>query len=78
MTYRAPIRDLAFALETTPGMEALTAAFPDYDADTARAVLEAAGQMSAELLAPLNTVGDRRHPVLKDDQVTASPGFAVT
>ena len=76
MTYRAPIRDLAFALETTPGMEALTAAFPDYDADTARAVLEAAGQMSAELLAPLNTVGDRRHPVLQDDQVTASPGFA--
>ncbi|WP_122466205.1 acyl-CoA dehydrogenase [Brevundimonas lutea] len=76
MTYRAPIRDLAFALETTPGMEALTAAFPDYDADTARAVLEAAGQMSAALLAPLNTVGDRRHPVLQDDQVTASPGFA--
>ena len=77
MTYRAPIRDLAFALETTPGMQALTAAFPDYDAETVSAVLEAAGQMSEQLLAPLNTVGDRRHPVLQADQVTASPGFAV-
>ncbi len=75
MSYRAPIRDLTFALETTPGIDALRAAFPDYDSDTARAVIEAAGEMSAKLLAPLNAVGDRQPPMLKDDQVSASPGF---
>ena len=35
MTYRAPVRDIAFSLTEVAGVNALaaTGAFPDYDAD---------------------------------------------
>lgn len=48
MSYRAPVRDLAFALEAVAGIDqvAATGAFPDYDGDVMGAVLEAAGQFS--------------------------------
>ena len=46
MTYRAPVRDLAFTLQAVAGIDrvAATGAFPDYDADLMGAVLEAAAQ----------------------------------
>ena len=60
MTYRAPVRDLAFSLTAIAGIEdvAATGAYPDYDADLMGAVLEAAGSFSEEVLAPLNRPGD--------------------
>ena len=78
MTYRAPVRDLAFTLESVAGMAdvAATGAFPDYDADVAGAVLEAAGQFSEEVLAPLNRVGDQKGSTYANGAVTAAPGFA--
>ena len=78
MTYRAPIRDLAFALEAVAGIEqvAATGAFPDYDADVMGAILEAAGQFSEEVLAPLNRPGDLNGAKYANGAVTAAPGFA--
>ena len=78
MTYRAPVRDLAFTLEAVAGMAdvAATGAFPDYDADVALAVLEAAGQFSEEVLAPLNRIGDQKGSTYANGSVTAAPGFA--
>lgn len=78
MTYRPPVRDLAFTLETMAGMDALaaTGAFPDYDGEVMRAVLEAAGQFSEEVLAPLNRIGDQKGATFADGNVTAAPGFA--
>lgn len=78
MTYRAPVRDIAFALEAVAGISdvAATGAFPDYDADVSAAVLEAAAQFSEEVLAPLNRVGDLNPATIVDGNVTASPGFA--
>lgn len=78
MTYRAPVRDLAFTLESVAGMAdvAATGAFPDYDADVAGAVLEAAGQFSEEVLAPLNRIGDQKGSTYANGAVTAAPGFA--
>jgi len=78
MTYRAPIRDLAFALESVAGIDqvAATGAFPDYDSDVMGAILEAAGQFSEGVLAPLNRVGDLNPATIIDGNVTASPGFA--
>ena len=59
MTYKAPVRDLLFALtgrrRTSAGS---TSAFPAADAETVAAVLEAAGAFAAEVLAPLNRPGD--------------------
>ena len=78
MTYRAPIRDLEFCLEAIAGLPqvAATGAFPDYDADTGRAILEAAAHFSENVLAPLNRAGDQTGAKLVDGSVTAAPGFA--
>ena len=77
MSYRAPVRDLAFALEAVAGIDQVvaTGAFPDYDADVMGAVLEAAGQFSEQVLAPLNRPGDLAGAKYADGAVTAAPGF---
>ena len=77
MSYRAPVRDLAFALEAVAGIDqvAATGAYPDYDADVMGAVLEAAGQFSEQVLAPLNRPGDLAGAKYADGAVTAAPGF---
>jgi len=78
MSYRAPVLDLAFALEAVAGIDqvAATGAFPDYDADVMGAVLEAAGQFSEQVLAPLNRPGDLAGAKYANGAVTAAPGFA--
>ncbi|MFC0632733.1 acyl-CoA dehydrogenase [Brevundimonas balnearis] len=78
MTYRAPVRDLAFSLEAVAGVDrvAATGAFPDYDRDVMGAVLEAAGQVAETLLAPLNRIGDQKGATYANGAVTAAPGFA--
>ena len=78
MSYRAPVRDLAFALEAVAGIDqvAATGAFADYDADVMGAVLEAAGQFSEQVLAPLNRPGDLAGAKYANGAVTAAPGFA--
>ena len=78
MTYRAPVRDLAFSLTAVAGIDQLaaTGAFPDYDGDVLNAVLEAAGSFSEEVLAPLNRVGDQQGATYANGAVTAAPGFA--
>ncbi|HEX3366994.1 acyl-CoA dehydrogenase [Phenylobacterium sp.] len=76
MTFRAPVRDLAFALSSV-GHDALIArAFPDLDSDTVTAVLEAAGGFTADVLAPLNRGGDTQGARYENGHVTAAPGFA--
>ena len=76
MTFRAPVRDLAFALSAV-GHDALIAqAYPDLDADTVAAVLEAAGAFTTDVLAPLNRRGDTEGARYENGVVTAAPGFA--
>ncbi|HXA40750.1 MAG TPA: acyl-CoA dehydrogenase [Phenylobacterium sp.] len=76
MTFRAPVRDLALALSSV-GHDALIArSFPELDADTVAAVLEAAGGFTADVLAPLNRVGDVQGARYENGHVTAAPGFA--
>jgi hypothetical protein len=76
MTFRAPVRDLAFALSAV-GHDALIAqAYPDLDADTVAAVLEAAGAFATDMLAPLNRKGDTEGARYENGVVTAAPGFA--
>ncbi len=78
MPYRAPVRDLAFSLTAIAGIKhvAATGAFPDYDVDVLNAVLEAAGQFSEGVLAPLNRPGDQAGAHYANGAVTAAPGFA--
>jgi alkylation response protein AidB-like acyl-CoA dehydrogenase len=78
MTFRAPVRDLLFALTEVVGVEALrrAPAYADLDRETLGAVLDAAGTLASEVLAPLNHSGDRAGATYQNGKVTAAPGFA--
>ena len=76
MTFRAPVRDLAFALKTVGHPELLARAYPDLDDDTVQAVLEAAAAFADGELAPLNRKGDLEGARYENGTVTAAPGFA--
>ncbi|MDI1365432.1 MAG: acyl-CoA dehydrogenase family protein, partial [bacterium] len=75
MTFRAPVRDIAFSLRHAAGFDRLAAAYPDADVDTVQAVLEAAGVLAGEVLAPLNREGDLVGAKLENGAVRAAPGF---
>jgi hypothetical protein len=77
MTYRAPINDMLLALNHGAGLKAAVEAghYGDFDADIAAAVLEEAGKFAADVLAPLNKVGDEHGIKLADNKVTTAPGW---
>jgi alkylation response protein AidB-like acyl-CoA dehydrogenase len=75
MTYSPPLRDLAFSLEHVAGASALRSLVPGYDADTEAAVLDAAGRLARDVLAPLNRVGDEQGARFENGRVFAAPGF---
>jgi alkylation response protein AidB-like acyl-CoA dehydrogenase len=76
MTFRAPVRDLAFALRHVADFGRLADAYPEADADTVDAVLEASGVFASEVLAPINRQGDLVGAKLENGVVRAAPGFA--
>ncbi len=76
MTYKAPVRDLAFALQEAADFGRLSGAFASADEETVRAVLEGAGALAADVLAPLNRPGDVHGARYENGKVTAAPGFA--
>jgi alkylation response protein AidB-like acyl-CoA dehydrogenase len=75
--YQAPVADILFTLRTVAGLEALQAlpGYSDATAETVEAVLDAAGKLAGEMLAPLNTVGDRERLHFENGVVTTPPGF---
>ncbi|HYD89055.1 MAG TPA: acyl-CoA dehydrogenase family protein [Vitreimonas sp.] len=75
MTYAAPIADMRFALESCADLWRLRERYPELDADLLTAILEGAGALAAETLAPLNRSGDRAGVTLEGDVVRAAPGF---
>ncbi|HEY5009475.1 MAG TPA: acyl-CoA dehydrogenase family protein, partial [Caulobacteraceae bacterium] len=77
MPFRAPVRDLLFTLTDIIGVRQLEGSelFAGFDLDTAAAVLEAAGVMASEVLAPLDQPGDRAGARYENGRVTAAPGF---
>lgn len=77
MTYISPVEDIAFALEEIVGINQLSeqGAYPDYEADLLRPVLEEAGKLATNVLAPLNAQGNVSGCVLTPDGVVSAPGF---
>jgi len=61
MTYQPPVRDFAFLLRDVLKIEryANLPAFADASIDTVEQILDEAGRFCAEVLAPLNRVGDK-------------------
>ena len=77
MTYRAPVADIAFALKHAAGFGPALAEglYGDLTEDVVEAVLEEAGKFATDILAPLNTIGDRHGTPFKDGAVTTPPGW---
>ena len=76
--YAAPVRDMSFVIEELIGLETINT-LPGLDwvtGDLVRAVLTEAGKFGAEVLAPLNRVGDMQGCELKNGVVTTPDGFA--
>ncbi|MBN9248235.1 MAG: acyl-CoA dehydrogenase, partial [Hyphomicrobium sp.] len=78
MTYQAPVDDIVFSLKTVAALGEMDTSglYPGLDADTVIAVIEEAGKFGAEVLAPLNAVGDRIGSKLTDGKVMTPPGFS--
>ena len=77
MSYRAPVKDMLFAMKELAGIEALAALPGQEEAglDTAAAVLEECAKFNESVVAPLNWEGDRQPSAWTDGQVRTTPGF---
>ena len=75
MTYQAPIRDIAFALQAAAGLGRLEPLVEGLDPGVVEAVLEAAGELASGVLAPLNRTGDREGSRLENGKVVTPEGF---
>ncbi len=74
--YNAPIRDMQFVLHDVLGVSgADVPGYGDLDASFTSAVLEEAGKIARDVLAPLNAVGDRQGCHLENGVVRTPDGF---
>jgi alkylation response protein AidB-like acyl-CoA dehydrogenase len=75
-SYAAPIKDLQFVLhDLLKVSEQDIPGFAELDRDFTGAVLEEAGKVASEVLAPLNRVGDTEGCVLENGVVRTPTGF---
>ena len=75
-SYTAPTKDTQFVLHNV--LKVTQSPIPGYDeleADFTSAVLEEAGKISSEVLAPLNPVGDKEGCTLENGVVRTPTGF---
>ena len=75
-SYNAPTKDLSFVLhETLKVQEADIPGYDELDPDFTGAILEEAGKIARDVLAPLNVVGDVEGCVLENGVVRTPKGF---
>ena len=77
MGYRAPVTDIAFSLKHAAGLKSALAEglYGDLDEETVDSVLAEAGRFASDVIAPLNSVGDKFGTPFKDGNVTTPPGW---
>ncbi|MFY0661635.1 MAG: acyl-CoA dehydrogenase C-terminal domain-containing protein [Shimia sp.] len=74
--YTAPVKDLQFVLHDVLNVSnSDIPGYSDLDADFTNAVLEEAGKLTGEVLAPLNVVGDQEGCRLENGVVYTPTGF---
>ncbi|MFM7785984.1 MAG: acyl-CoA dehydrogenase family protein, partial [Gammaproteobacteria bacterium] len=75
--YRAPVTDIAFVLEEHARIGDIAAlpGFEEASPDLVQAILEGAGTLTTEAVAPLNWPGDRQGTRVVDRQVVQADGF---
>ncbi|MFT7135710.1 MAG: alkylation response protein AidB-like acyl-CoA dehydrogenase, partial [Akkermansiaceae bacterium] len=75
-SYTAPIKDMQFVLHDV--LKVTESGIPGYDeleADFTSAILEEAGKLTSEVLAPLNAVGDKEGCRLENGVIYTPTGF---
>ena len=77
MSYKAPVKEMLFAIKHIANIDAVAQipGFEDAGYDTAQAVLEECAKFNEGVLAPLNWEGDKNPSSFKDGKVTTTPGF---
>ena len=77
MSYSHPYQDAEFVLRHIVDLDGLCekAGLSEVNMDLALAILDEAGKMGAEVLAPLNRVGDAQGAKLGPNGVEETPGF---
>jgi alkylation response protein AidB-like acyl-CoA dehydrogenase len=76
--YRAPLPEMQFVMTELAGLDGIAAlpGFEEATPDTVAVILDEAARFAAEVLDPLNRVGDREGARLNaDGGVTTPPGF---
>jgi len=76
--YVPPLRDIRFVLEQLVDLDGLSKleVFGHADPDTVFGVIEESGRFMADVVGPLNRVGDAAGSTLDGDgKVTSPPGF---
>ena len=75
--YHAPIEDMRFVLNELAGLQdiAQMPGFEEATPDVVDAILDEAGKLAGEVLAPLNHIGDRQGCVLENGVVRTPEGF---
>jgi len=76
--YKAPIEDLRFLLHDVFELEQFCSQFDalsEVDTDTTNAILEEAGKLCEQVLAPLNRSGDEEGALWLDGEVQSAKGF---
>jgi len=77
-TYTPPLQDSTFVLDQLIGLDQLCQDLnlDEVNSDLAGVVIEEAGKLAADVLAPLNIVGDHNGPKVSDGKVLETAGFA--
>jgi len=77
MAYRAPVGETVFFLEHCTSLKELAGhgAHADLSLDLVRTVLDEAGKFAAEVIAPLNRVGDQQGTPFENGVVTMPKGW---
>ena len=78
MGYKPPLEDIDFTLNHVLDLAAVAKlnGFQHADPETVRGVLEEAGRFFSEVIAPLNTIGDKEGSRLQPDGTVRTPeGF---
>ena len=77
MTYRAPLKDMLFAMTELANLQAVAQlpGFEEAGPETAAAVLEECAKLNEGVIAPLNWEGDKAPSFFKDGSVTTTAGF---
>jgi alkylation response protein AidB-like acyl-CoA dehydrogenase len=78
MTFKAPVKDMLFAIEHLAQLDQIAQmpGFEDANRETAQAVLEECARLNEEVIAPLNWEGDKNPSWWQDGAVHTTPGFA--